>query len=171
MKKYTFRLLKKTLMPYALAPTVLETVTVLCRGVLWSYLSNEMLEVLLGGEMSRLPVAALLLFADLTIGSLANAASKLARVHLSCRATMEMEDAVLEKFVRMEKRRAYTDETMLGYLSDTASKASGEMLDYMLNLFQNVLSIITASIYAWILSPYILLVILFVAAVTVVGLE
>ena len=167
MKTYTFNLLKKTFMPYALAPAALETVTVLCRGVLWSYLSKEMLEALLGGKTGRLLVTALLLFADLSLGTLAKAASKLARVHLSCRATMKMEDAVLEKFVRMEKRRTYTDETMLGYLSDTASKASGEMLDYMLNLFQNVLSIVTTSIYAWMLSPYILLVILLVAIAAV----
>lgn len=167
MEKYTFNLLKKTLMPYALVPAVLETVTVLCRGVLWSYLSKEMLEVLLSGEINRLPGTILLLFADLSLSSLTNAVSKLVRIHLSGRATMEMEDAVLKKFIHIEKRRAYTNETMLGYLSDTASKASGETLEYILSLFQNILSIVTASIYAWILSPYILLVILLVAVITV----
>ena len=48
-------------------------------------LSKEMLEALLGGKTGRLLVTALLLFADLSLGTLAKAASKLARVHLSCR--------------------------------------------------------------------------------------
>lgn len=160
VKGQTYHILRRQCFLRLPIIALLETIAVLARGVVFSYLSKQIVETLLGGEAYSLILPALLLLLDLCLATVAQAVSKYERARVSCQATKAMEDAALDQYARMEKRREYTAETMLGYISATAPQASGETLMYALNVAQTGLSILTTAAYAWILSPWLLAVIL-----------
>lgn len=163
MQQTTLKILRKKVMPQAMVPLLLDCITILSRGVVMAYLSKRMLDALILGDQDMLWVLALYLFACLLVGTLADALSKNVRTRLMGSATIAVEDALLHAHQSQEDRRHIPLETLLGYLSNTAHTASGQCLEYAWDLSKNILSIITATVYAWLLNPWLTILLLFIA--------
>lgn len=150
---------------------MLVVMIAVCQDILLTALSKGILECVMQGQLKRLLQLSVMLALTLAVCTVMNVLYKSMRFELMRHTACQMEDALLLHHKKLVNWRTIPNADVLGYLKETAPRASSGTVEYILNGVLLWAVILGTSLYTIYLNPLVFGIILIFSVLTVLWMR